>query len=683
MDKEDPFMDSIDQWIKSSSPFGHVTFHESWNLTLRAAKIVNSFNPPKRIIYAVPSKRERDLLALHFEKEYMGVTAGFNNNGDICVLTHSEMYQQAKSATAGLHIFENFLVICEADVHYSLEYILGMICFMDIARSGTYGTRVLTLSADGFDLNLAKSMKLFGLTMSDTDHFSLPPEKGGVPLEYVDGEITSPYCIGRMRETVSRGDCVIVFCLPRERSEIEKSLEGTEGHAAPIDQNIMDLVQLGDKLESTVFFVTDHYSFPMDVKVSLIVVSHLREVYHSEHRTNHIVRKIVKRSHAELRDIMSHAYQNDERVYILSNASPGDLIPDMPQRRLENDQNLAFLFEILQICQDIKLGDLLTCFLTDLNAAFALYPQLLQGDWIRENTGPTTRGYEVVNSERAQMLTSLLPLFDYSFVPASFLSGFLKDSKPTIAVAIRIASICHKGFDFFSFDPAAFALQNDILVGEVVARIPSILEQTFSFPLDLVQHGILWIAIAAWHTWHMQRNEADVRNAIDVGAGSEFENLLLVDVTSASDIGILVNHLHKMLLGDAEHKGAITLTNTQCSRIQEELLGAWMYRTFLVKKDEHIPGDSPEVTDLVGLRVRGVEMSTPSLPLVELEQSVDPEENLYCVLVFEIDKLVDEELEDHWIVNHHAVVPLITIRRWQHLNAAKFTKVIQSKYSTS
>ncbi|KAF5001322.1 hypothetical protein FDECE_11006 [Fusarium decemcellulare] len=703
---------AISAWATSDVAFCHLNIHRDLTFTSRASLLIEkccSVAAMKSVIYAVGSDRERDLLGDKICDDIAGSVTGLDLTNRICIVTYAELYQWAKLKSGSRAANEGVLVLCEMDIHYSLEFVLSILCLISNQKSSPVYVHTMVISHLPLEKNLARAIKLVGAPALRIQQISLLSRKE-IPVGYTNVDE------GRFRDEVSKqigkalqkGDNVLMFCHPGDRAHVTRSLAEqqilhTSHCVSQTDvDSLVDFCQpaLGE-LRAGILFVEDGSTLPLEIcHLGLVVISRRREAAMFDPRTSHIVRTSVTRSKQEIRNAIMDMYlacqEQTKKAVVLGDELDSDECP-MPPRRVENGQNLAFLFEVLQLFPDVKLSELLSCFVSDFRSIFALVPRLLMGGWIREEPDPAIcRGYLVNQNNKTTTLISLLPIFGYNFEPAAFLASFAGGSNPAITrAAIRMAAISHHGFAFLpSYDPVEFALSNHQPLKRVLDDFPNAFEDQKLLPESLLQHGILWIALATWQAGAIKyQNYSDLpetgEEIADVTQPSSVSRLLRVNLKLASQIADLVNQLERLFgIGAAFAPRSVhfELQPADCGRIQDELLKAWMYKTYMVRhkdKDNNLLSvESVQTTDLVGGKVKGVTLSNTNAhlmieALMNGDIGVDVNRGVVtCALARDILK----SGHDCWVIEPMAIIPLSVIRRWEQSQGLGFSDKVKSTY---
>ncbi|KAK7426490.1 hypothetical protein QQZ08_007085 [Neonectria magnoliae] len=524
-----------------------------------------------------------------------------------------------------------------------------------------------------------------------------------------EDEFINDVAQARIREALDSDKSVLVFCdqcetgslsqlvdpeknqgyIHVKRDEVAHCLLPCRRHTAESGGKNKD-----DGIGPSVFAVTDLSRVPVAIQtLGLVVVCGLQERILLDKQTSHLVETLVDRSEAEMEAAIAHAHLSDqEDVSILTNAPLSPTRPKTPPRRIENDQIESFVFELLQVCKEIRFPHLLNCFILDIHAVGETVIRLGTNKWIERSPSPVGRGLFTASTAEARRLARLLPLFEYNFPPAAFLADFEDPTSRATVAAVRIAAITHFRLELVmpEFDIEQAADRKGMSPGELFVKIWRKLGPTCGLPPRYLEQGSIWIDLAAWHTGAIYRQNYATLPDERVNKGTllfdimskELSQELLVDVVACRMIRQLVQRLDSVFDIPAHGPPSrLVLSQPDIDCIHDNLLRAWAYQTMFLYMEDCDQGVRKAYVDIVAgsnvsvkkpHRDRLVETVIPNGPEM-------PWEGMFLVAtgILRNETPHGAEFGPSGLV----VIPVSAIHRWEraHYNAS-FYRAIQTRY---
>ncbi|KAF7563114.1 hypothetical protein G7046_g1008 [Stylonectria norvegica] len=668
----------LSDWAKAKSPasFGHLQADRAWSMSVveRAIKLVEAYAGEK-IMYAVSGRMQEDVIL-----STKLVAAGLNN---VEVLSHANLYTRVKAQEYPDCLRDGTIVICEVDNQYSLQFAYSMACLMYGAEKFGSG-RVLIVSHDSVEEPLNELLRLVAPSLRKFQHFRLHASQQDLSVSYWDGEGIDDTVLQHVDEALEMNQSILVFASTSSAGKVCDHIEkdGTEPlppllHA----QSEADEITRGceGRLSRAVVIIDSFprrtVNIPLAIhRLGLIIIDRQRVDVKFDDRSSHLVSDYRDLSQAEFDDAKSHAYLSDlplEKVAIWTNASPNASRHPGPPRRIENDQLMAFLFESLQVCPSVRSHELMVCFMTRFDRVPDCLRRLLHGGWAYiDYAAQDIRRIKTSPTERTKALIQLLPEFGYEFTPASFLAGFgTGDSIGAKRAAIRMAAIqYHSGtplFSDFRFDEIPGMTED-----QIIEYLPKIFRITCQVPPYVFMQGMLWIELAVWHTASLFPNPPDWFSFI---IGGVMKGYFLTQKVKVERIACLVRHL-ETTFGLSTTPSPLVLEDSDCDRVQDELLKAWMHQSVALRITE--VEDDLEFTffDMVDERVGKLQQDSRDIFL--------PDQILPCpehpagpiwLLSLEFHRR-----KDALFGNRLVVIPLAALQRWQRNHSERLELIVRT-----
>ncbi|KAF7563119.1 hypothetical protein G7046_g1005 [Stylonectria norvegica] len=665
----------------------------------------------KRIIYAAGNHRCHGFSVIH---------DCLNIQGVVDVYDHGLLYETLKKPNYGGVLEAGCIIIYETDIHYSLEFTLAMAYMMDGVEKLGVG-RIVTISHQAVDKVLMDAMEL--IAPAYTFHpFRLHAREDHIQVEYHDIQNFSQHVLRRMTDTIQDGKSVLIFGGPRSMVSFAPRNE-TAFHYRGRHCVIIDLVSAsssevdhackGMPLELTppvdgyamggpaIFLVYEPQQVPREVKnLGLVVIARNQQGQIFDDRTTHITKTSRDLSQAEFDDALAHAYLSNRQVVRVMTDVPRDGLPaQMPFRRIENDQNLAFLFEASQMPLNIHFNDLIKCLLTrhdvhDLNR------RLMIGGWVDiDRTADCKRMIKVTTTDRTRRLINLLPTLKFNFAPAAFLAGFKPDD--TVAArraAIRIAVIQIQPWRLFPpvdiTQLEAFGISDE----DFLNALPLAFRSKFSLPGggNVFRNGWIWTTLAVLHTAMTQM--AVLHSAMtQVAAEHDLRFLAVTDgplghffqvqVAKIARCANLVERLEEMMFPLAER---ISLTEPldmgvqDCDRIHDELLSAWMFHSMWLIVNFTPTGVDWIIVDMVNkysaLTGPGPLLNATELLQPDIVANEQPDSSawIWCLALETHTELPGART---WSATNAVAIPLDAVRRWERASGQRLHNTVKTTAS--
>lgn len=721
-------LEDISAWASSQVPFGHVRAARTaaWmGLPHRAKALISQCQANKDIssvVYAVLNDWERDVLVDILSSQLLETTKELDTAQKICIIRHADLYAASKSINCGGLLDPKLVVICEVDGHYSLEFALGMTRLMLSAKGlAPGGAHILTVSHEATEKSLAQLLRCCVSSATRFRQFNLGHETSeqdlnvhhcdSVPASQ-DGLITEVVDALKKKEDVlcftSNGEFIkaVIEKMPAEAYFLalsDKMMPYT-AYVKAMRRDDSDTLFTSDQEVPrdpwpVLYVVNDAARTPFTINhLGLVVVSRLRIGIEFDRASGHVLKTLVKRSETEIKDALAHAYLSGKAardVAIFSDSPLGSSSLQVPRRRLENDQNMAFLFEIAQLADQIHLGPLLNCLITDVDILVETTRRLERGRWLqRRESKPDNRcGYILPSTDRASRLTSILPMLDYDFAPAAFLAGFAGD-EPALRAAVRIAAIAHQPDEMLEISTfAESAASIGVTLEEYFGGLSLCFSSFCKIPTEVMRQGVLWAKLCAWHKVAMQTNnfagdERMSENSADWAIlDSTFEcgplaRALPLRKNACVHLCRIVDRLERTLgilppLPNAP-PAKIELEVADMARIQDEMLNAWMDGLVWINK-------APKcLYDCVAVRIDDISLSTWEYfdPAMVPESPETPTSKGLFALALKIRKHVGgtNEGRDSWEFDNIVILPMASLARWGDVNGGSVLDAARSCY---
>lgn len=692
------------------------------SLVERAKTLISQFRAKDmRVVYAVLNNWERDILVAFLSTEGIETSSHWDISTETCVISHADLYALSQPSSGLLD--PGVVVICEVDNHYSFEFALSMICLIYGARNIPAGdAHVLTISHQDAEENLCKLLELLAYSHAELQQFQLGYDgrEQDLDIHYCDdSSFLTSAGVGFCKMLEQNRD-VLFFCGPHdftlaqiaEDGCLKRNITGLAIDVAdkrwPVSSFIKvlkkdateTLMLCGQDIPClpvpVIYVVKEPGRIPFPIKdLGLLVVCRHQSNLEFDTATSHIAHNTVERSDFEIEDAMAHAYLSGggaKTVFIGTNAPAiGISRLQMPRRRLENYQSMAFLFELLHHCRDVPLNDILECLVTDVNIVSEMLRRLQLKQWIME-TSHSPRGYAPQSTARARDLKSLLPLFEYNFRPAAFLAGFGNDEPESLQrIAIRIAAIVQRGPELVTtWNPAGQAQQQQLSFKQALFGFYTSVGQACQLPPQLLTRGSVWLKLAAWHMFAKEwdgfqgpfwLNEVCPQKAnLDIFRNNPAHfGCLELSIPACVQVDQLVRSLER-------HRSLVLQTSPQplvsvpggIERIEDELLNVWLDRLHYIVLDSRILFDHVAMST-VPLRP---ESFTCFAPAGVPETSTVQTSKGFYVVALKISKTFT--ISDGRVVlpgpDELVVIPQDAMERWCKRTGQDILEMVQTRF---
>ncbi|KHO11652.1 hypothetical protein MAA_10596 [Metarhizium robertsii ARSEF 23] len=382
-----------------------------------------------------------------------------------------------------------------------------------------------------------------------------------------------------------------------------------------------------------VLFCTEKSQIPMEIhNLGAIIISRRRQAAIWE--CGRIVYKPEQTSQWEVNQAVSYVWQTSTPTTGITILAPeaSKLAELLPRRRVDNDQSIPFLLDLLANFDGMSMDDMLACFVTDFPIVYSNLSQLKLMKCARE-CSDNLRMFSLVPGNAQELLLELLPQFEHQFLPAWFLATGITFPGATVSAKkamIRLAAIVHEGVGFIDRGSIFWQEVPEIEKAEHLQTLGYKISGQFKMPHGLMRQGGLWVALAAWHSASVtlqgfkdvSKAETDADCVKDIANGSR---IVLIQTQLAKRIADLVDKLEDFIGISPQDKGnqPLSLDENDCIVIQTVMVQTWMHRTIGIAKRPRADGAGHTIlcTDMVSMDTPVASSGTDLMPFAAIMES--------------------------------------------------------------